>query len=294
MERRHHAPVEGLDTRVERGRHCFTLSKRHAPRSWVRAGGACVLLSYAVMPERTAGNPIRVAAVGDLHCTKASVGAFSPWLSTVNDRADILLLCGDLTDYGTAEETAVLIKELSVVRIPILAVLGNHDHESGQAEAVAKALGESGVKVLCGDTAEVMGVGFVGTKGFAGGFGSYTLGHWGEASVKRFVQEGIDEALKLEAGLARLRTEHRVVLLHYSPVRDTVEGEPVEIHPFLGCSRLEEPLLRYPVSAVFHGHAHRGQLEGQTSKGSPVYNVAAPLLMRSYPDRAPYRIVELG
>ncbi|MDB4985450.1 MAG: hypothetical protein JWN04_628 [Myxococcaceae bacterium] len=211
----------------------------------------------------------------------------------MNERADILLLCGDLTDYGTAEEVAVLLKELSVVRIPMLAVLGNHDHESGLGEEVARALTEAGVRVLCGDTVEILGVGFVGTKGFAGGFGAFTLGHWGEASIKRFVQDSIDEALKLEAGLARLRTEHRVVLLHYSPIRGTVEGEPVEIHPFLGCSRLEEPLLRYPVSAIFHGHAHRGQLEGQTGKGSPVYNVAAPLLRRSFPDQAPYRIIEL-
>jgi Icc-related predicted phosphoesterase len=211
----------------------------------------------------------------------------------VNERADILLLCGDLTDYGTPEEVQVLAKELSVVHVPMLAVLGNHDHESGQGDHVANVLSDAGVKVLCGDTAEVLGVGFVGTKGFAGGFGAFTLGHWGEPSIKRFAQDAIDEALKLEAGLARLRTEHRVVLLHYAPIRETVEGEPVEIHAFLGCSRLEEPLLRYPVSAVFHGHAHRGQLEGKTAKGSPVYNVAAPLLRRSFPEQAPYRIIEL-
>lgn len=246
------------------------------------------------MTEAAARKPVRIAAVGDLHCTKASLGAFSPWLSTVNDRADILLLCGDLTDYGLAEEVQVLIKELSVVRIPMLAVLGNHDYESGHADEVTAALSAAGIKVLCGDTVELLGVGFVGTKGFAGGFGQFTLGHWGEPSIKRFVQDAIDETLKLEAGLARLRTEHRVVLLHYSPIRQTVEGEPVEIHPFLGCSRLEEPLLRYPVTAVFHGHAHRGQLEGETGKGAPVYNVAAPLLLRSFPDQSPYRIIELS
>jgi Icc-related predicted phosphoesterase len=246
------------------------------------------------MPEDSVQKPIRIAAVGDLHCTKASLGSFGPWLSTVNERADVLLLCGDLTDYGTIDEVHVLAKELSVVRVPMLAVLGNHDYETGNQEEVARVLGEAGVKVMCGDTAEVHGIGFVGTKGFAGGFGSHTLGHWGEPSIKRFVQDAIDETLKLEAGLARLRTEHRVVLLHYSPVRQTVEGEPVEIHPFLGCSRLEEPLLRYPVSAVFHGHAHRGQLEGETSKGTPVYNVALPLLRRSFPDEPPFRIITLN
>ncbi|HEY6879200.1 MAG TPA: metallophosphoesterase [Polyangiales bacterium] len=244
--------------------------------------------------QPVARRPIRIAAVGDLHCTKASVGTIGPWISTVNERADVLLLCGDLTDYGLQEEAQVLAKELSGVRIPMLAVLGNHDCESGRPHEVTALLQEIGIQVLEGETAEIHGVGFVGTKGFAGGFGTFTLGHWGEPSIKRFVQDAIDEALKLEAGLARLRTEHRVVLLHYAPVRDTVEGEPVEIHPFLGCSRLEEPLLRYPVSAIFHGHAHRGSLEGATGKGAPVYNVAAPLLRRSFPERAPYRIIELA
>ncbi len=245
------------------------------------------------MTREAVRKPIRVAAVGDLHCTKASVGNIGPWLATVNERADILLLCGDLTDYGSNDEVHVLVKELANVRLPMLAVLGNHDYESDHVEGVVGTLTGAGVQVLCGETVEVLGVGFVGTKGFAGGFGSHTLGYWGEHSIKRFVQDAIDETLKLEAGLARLRTEHRVVLLHYSPVRDTVEGEPVEIHAFLGCSRLEEPLLRYPVSAVFHGHAHRGQLEGKTSKGTPVYNVAAPLLRRCFPDHPPYRVVEL-
>jgi Icc-related predicted phosphoesterase len=253
-----------------------------------------LLAAFPGMPTQpVVRKPVRIAAVGDLHCTTASVGSISPWITTVNDHADILLLCGDLTDYGTHDEVQILVKELSGVRIPMLAVLGNHDYESGLAHEVTAHLRECGIKVLEGETTEVCGVGFVGTKGFAGGFGTSTLGHWGEPSIKRFVQDAIDEALKLEAGLARLRTEHRVVLLHYAPVRDTVEGEPVDIHAFLGCSRLEEPLLRYPVSAVFHGHAHRGQLEGKTSKGAPVYNVAAPLLRRSFPDQPPYRIIEL-
>jgi Icc-related predicted phosphoesterase len=256
--------------------------------------GTRLAAESSIMTQEAARKPVRIAAVGDLHCTRTSAGSISPWLATVNERADVLLLCGDLTDYGLHDEVQVLAKELSVVRVPMLAVLGNHDYESDKAEEVTQMLTDAGVKVLCGDTVEVQGVGFVGTKGFAGGFGAYTLGHWGEPSIKRFVQDAIDETLRLEAGLARLRTEHRVVLLHYSPIRGTVEGEPVEIHPFLGCSRLEEPLLRYPVSAVFHGHAHRGQLQGATSKGTPVYNVAAPLLRRSFPDEPPYRIIELG
>jgi Icc-related predicted phosphoesterase len=246
------------------------------------------------MPQDLPHKPFRIAAVGDLHCTKTSLGNFGPWLTSVNDCADVLLLCGDLTDYGLLEEVQVLAKELSVVRIPMLAVLGNHDYESGHEQEVSKVLTDAGVKVLCGETAEVHGVGFVGTKGFAGGFGAYTLGHWGEPSIKRFVQDALDETLRLEAGLARLRTEHKVVILHYSPIRATVEGEPAEIMAFLGCGRLEEPLLRYPVSAVFHGHAHRGSLQGQTSGGAPVYNVALPLLRRSFPEQPPYRVIELS
>jgi Icc-related predicted phosphoesterase len=236
--------------------------------------------------------PIRLAAVGDLHCKKGSVGTIGPWLSAVNERADVLLLLGDLTDYGTVEEAQVLAKELSVVRLPMIAVLGNHDFESGKEDEVTAILEEARVRVLGGDniSIEVEGVGFTGTKGFCGGFGAHTLGHWGEGAIKRFVQETIDEALKLESGLARMRTSERVVLLHYSPVKGTIEGEPPEIFPYLGCSRLEEPILRYPVNAVFHGHAHRGQLESKTANGTPVYNVAMPLLRRSFKDEPPFRV----
>jgi Icc-related predicted phosphoesterase len=110
--------------------------------------------------------------------------------------------------------------------------------------------------------------------------------------VKQFVQEAIQEALKLESAVAKLRTRHRIVLLHYSPIAGTVQGEPAEIFPFLGTSRLEEPLIRHPVSAVLHGHAHRGSPEGRTVNGTPVYNVAMPLLARAYPDRPPFRVLE--
>jgi Icc-related predicted phosphoesterase len=237
---------------------------------------------------------VRLAAVGDLHVKKTSQGALQPLLAPVNDSADVLLLCGDLTDYGLPEEASILAKELtSVVRIPILAVLGNHDYESGQHLEVCRILSEAGVKVLDGEATEVQGVGFAGAKGFIGGFGRGTLGAWGEPGVKRFVQEAIDEAMKLESALARLRTPRRVAVLHYSPIRGTVEGEPLEIFPYLGTSRLEEPLNRHPVDVVFHGHAHHGSLEGRTSTGTPVFNVALPLLMAKFPDRPPFRIVEI-
>lgn len=237
--------------------------------------------------------PIRIAAVGDLHCTKDSAGTLRPYFVQLEGRADVLLLCGDLTDYGLPDEASVLAKELAVVKVPMLGVLGNHDFESGQAEKVSQILCDAGVKILDGDSWVFEDVGFSGVKGFAGGFGRGTLGPWGEPVIKSFVKEALDEALKLESSLARLRTARRVAVLHYAPIRDTVIGEPEEIYPFLGCSRLEEPLERYPVDAAFHGHAHRGALQGATRVGTPVYNVAMPLLRRQLGAELPIRIVEL-
>jgi Icc-related predicted phosphoesterase len=237
---------------------------------------------------------IRLAAVGDLHCTKTSQGLFQPLFAEAAQRADVLLLCGDLTDYGLPDEAQVLAKELAATaKVPVVGVLGNHDYESDKQDDVRHILAGAGVTLLDGASHEVQGIGFAGIKGFAGGFGRGTLGAWGERAVKLFVQEAIDEALKLEAALARLRTPHRIALLHYSPVRGTVENEPTEIHPYLGCSRLEEPLNRYPVTAVFHGHAHNGAPEGKTVAGVPVYNVSLPLLRRLYPDGPPLRILEV-
>jgi Icc-related predicted phosphoesterase len=209
------------------------------------------------------------------------------------DSADILLLCGDLTDYGLPEETHVLAEELSAARIPIIAVLGNHDFESGKQDEVAQILTAAGVRVLDGDACEIHGVGFAGVKGFAGGFGRRSLGPWGENMIKQFVNEAIQEALKLESALAKLRTSQRIAVLHYSPIEATVQGEPPEIFAFLGSSRLEDPLIRYPVTAVVHGHAHRGYPEGKTVNNIPVYNVAKPLLQRTFPDRPPFRIIEI-
>jgi Icc-related predicted phosphoesterase len=237
---------------------------------------------------------VRLAAVGDLHVKKTSAGQLAPLLAPVNSKADVLLLCGDLTDYGTQEEARILAKELtSSVRIPIVAVLGNHDYESGQAREVCQILSDASVHMLDGEAIELCGVGFAGIKGFAGGFGRGTLGAWGEPGIKQFVQLALDEALKLESALARLRTPQRVAVLHYSPIRDTVDGEPLEIYPYLGTSRLEGPLNRHPVNVVFHGHAHHGALEGRTAQGTPVFNVAMPLLMRKFPDKPPFRIFEL-
>ena len=237
---------------------------------------------------------LRIAAVGDIHVSKSSQGAFQPLFAQITNTADVLVLCGDFTDYGLPEEARILAKDLTAsVKIPVVAVLGNHDFESGHQDEISKILSDAGVTVLDGGATEVHGVGFAGVKGFAGGFGRGALGPWGEQVIKAFVQEAVNESMKLESALARLRTQRRVAILHYSPIRGTVEGEPPEIFPYLGSSRLEEPINRYRVNAVFHGHAHRGSPEGRTATGVPVYNVAMPLLARANPDRPPYLIVEL-
>jgi len=236
---------------------------------------------------------VRFAAVGDIHCKKDSAGAFRELFAQASDAADALLLCGDLTDYGLPEEARVLASELGAAKVPIVAVLGNHDFESDAQNDVRNILADAGVHVLDGEACEIHGVGIAGVKGFAGGYGRATLGSWGERSIKTFVNEAIQEALKLESALAKLRTAERLAVLHYSPIEATVQGEPIEIFPFLGTSRLEEPLIRYPVSTVLHGHAHRGSPEGKTVNGTPVYNVALPLLKRTYPERPAFRLIEL-
>lgn len=237
---------------------------------------------------------VRLAAVADIHVKKTSHGAFQQLFQQASEEADVMLLAGDLTDYGAIEEAKVLAREITTaLRIPAIGVLGNHDFESGHAEEIVNILTDAGVTMLDGDSHEIHGIGFAGVKGFGGGFGRRQLGAWGEDIIKKFVHETVNEALKLEAALARLRTPQKVALLHYAPIHATVVGEPDEILPFLGSSRLEEPIDRYRCSVVFHGHAHRGSLEGRTQGNATVYNVAMPLLSGSFPNRAPFRVVEV-
>jgi Icc-related predicted phosphoesterase len=237
---------------------------------------------------------VRIAAVADLHFGRAGTGSpLRTLFGDVVERADVLALCGDLTDTGEPEDARALVRALSPATIPTVAVLGNHDCQSGKMGEVTRILSEAGVHVLDGSSFEVYGVGFAGVKGFAGGFGRRALGPWGEEVVKLFVQEALNEALKLETALARLRNGPRIVLMHYSPIEGTVEGEPKEIYPYLGSSRLEEPLTRYPVDAVFHGHAHHGAAEGRTRTGVPVYNVSMHLMQREHPDGPLFRFLDV-
>ena len=238
-----------------------------------------------------AESALRIAATADIHYGKHSRGTFHDAFAEISHSADILLFCGDLTDYGLPEEAEQLVADIrATMRIPMVAVLGNHDFESGQAELLCKVLDEAGVNVLNGEAIEIAGVGFAGIAGFGGGFGRRMLNAWGEPLIKQFVQESISHAVRLEQALAKLQSETRIVVLHYSPIRATLQGEDPEIYAFLGSSRLEEPINRFKVTAVFHGHAHNGILDGKTSTGIPVYNVSAPALTKT---GKPYRIVEL-
>jgi Icc-related predicted phosphoesterase len=237
---------------------------------------------------------LRIAAVADIHVKKSGQASLQPMFAAASEEADVLLFCGDLTDYGLVEEAKILAKDITAfLRIPSIGVLGNHDFESGKAEEVVKIIAGAGVTMLDGGSHEIEGVGFAGIKGFGGGFGRRQLNAWGEDIIKKFVHETIEEALKLEMALARLRTPQKIAVLHYSPIHATVAGEPPEINPFLGSSRLEEPIDRYRCNAVFHGHAHRGSLEGRTKANIPVYNVAMPLLAANFDGRQPFRVIEV-
>ena len=226
---------------------------------------------------------LRIAAIGDLHCPRTSSEGLRDLFHDLGSEADVLLLCGDLTDYGKPDEAPV----------PVLAVLGNHEFECGKQDEIVRILSDAGVTVLDGTAVEILGVGFAGIKGFCGGFGARALQPWGEAVLKQFARESVEETVKLESALAKLRTPSKVVLMHYAPIVDTVRGEPAEIFAFLGSSRLEEPINRYEVTALFHGHAHNGSPEGRTLAGTPVYNVALPLLYKQFPGRRAMRFIEI-
>ena len=242
---------------------------------------------------RDPSSKIRVAASGDLHCREDQHGRFRNFIKHVNEVADILLLCGDLTDRGTPEEARTLAEDLSALRIPCVAVLGNHDYEAGCSKQVCAELAKASVHVLDGDHfvfEKTLGV--AGIKGFGGGFGRAALQAFGESPIKAFVQEGVSESLKLEAALGQLDTPKKVVMLHYSPVPETLLGEQPEIMPFLGTSRLVYPIDHYGAAVVFHGHAHHGSREGKTPGGIRVLNVAMPLLARTTPEQR-FALVEV-
>lgn len=235
----------------------------------------------APSPPSVPPRQLRIAALGDLHVDEGVRGALAKRLAELSGKADVLVLCGDLTDHGRPEQARALTRELEGIDLPIVAVLGNHDYESGAAGEVGAILKSRGIHLLDGDHAVVSGVGFAGVKGFGGGFGKNALTPFGEPPLQQFVQEGIQESLKLETALRALETETRVIVLHFAPITETLAGESPELFSVLGSSRLLAPIDAHGASVVFHAHAHFGTLEGRTPAGVPVYNVALPVLDRA-------------
>ncbi len=231
----------------------------------------------------------KVAAVADLHVKEDGSVSYTELFSEISRVADVLVIAGDLTDLGKPTEAELLAADLKSCTVPVVAVLGNHDHQFNAVEEISAILMRAGVHLLNGQAVEIAGVGFAGTKGFVGGFGRYMLGSFGESAIKTMVSETVDEAMRLENALRKTSAQHSVVVLHYAPIAETVAGEPEAIYPFLGSSRFAETIDRFRVSAVIHGHAHRGTYRGNTPGGAPVYNVAAHV---EKPTGRPYAILE--
>lgn len=237
------------------------------------------------------GTKMKIAAIADLHCRVGSAGHIKSLLAGVEAEANVLALAGDLTDTGLPEEMIVLLEDLGQIDIPKLAVLGNHDHESGRSEVLAKMVAEQGIQLLDGTVVEFEGVGFAGVKGFCGGFDERMVQSFGEEALKTFVQAGIHEAVQLENALTKLETDRKVAILHYAPIRETVAGESPEIFPLMGSSRLANALDRHNTSVAFHGHAHHGSPFGRTAKGVPVHNVSR--FVRRHLGEKPYLVLEI-
>jgi Icc-related predicted phosphoesterase len=230
-------------------------------------------------------NKVRIAAVADIHVKEGDKGKWMDYFKRISQEADVLVIGGDLTDTGDEVEAQVLADELKSCTIPVVGVLGNHDFEKGRHKLIRKILQNDHVHILDGEAIIISNIGFAGVKGFGGGFDKHMLSMFGEGAMKAFVQEAVDEALHLDRALSRLDQENKdikkIAVLHYSPVCETVAGEPEVIYPFLGSSRLEEPLNRHNVTAAFHGHAHGGAFETVTNKGVKIFNVSKPTLLRA-------------
>ena len=239
------------------------------------------------MSDLSPTETITLAAIGDLHVSETCHNRYRAMFEEISAAADVLALTGDLTNFGKVAEAQILAEDLRACTIPVVAVLGNHDYEAGQAEEVVHILQSVGVTLLGEQATVIGGVGFAGAKGFIGGFGRGELGAFGEDAIKAFVDEARNEARLLENALRSLRTERVVAVLHYAPIPETVAGEPLEIYPFLGSSRLAHAIDRFDnVKAVVHGHAHRGAYSGRTPRGVPVFNcaqfVVEPVFGRPY------------
>jgi Icc-related predicted phosphoesterase len=244
------------------------------------------------MSDPSTTEAITLAAIGDLHVSETCHNRYRAMFEEMSEAADVVALTGDLTNFGKASEAEILAEDVRACTVPVVAVLGNHDYESGAHDEVRRILQQAGV-IMLGEQATVIGgVGFAGAKGFIGGFGRGELGAFGEDAIKVFVDESRDEARKLENALRSLRTDRAVAVLHYSPIPETVEGEPLEIYPFLGSSRLAHAIDRFDnIKAVIHGHAHRGAYSGRTPGGVPVFNCAQFVVESAF--GRPYALLEV-
>lgn len=235
---------------------------------------------------------MRVAFTADLHVRQGDEARVRGLFAGLADEADALVLAGDITDHGRAGEAEALVRGLHEVGVPVVAVLGNHDHEAGDAADIVRMLRACGVRVLEREGVVIGGVGFAGAKGFGGGFGRGLVRGFGEGSLKTFVSESVIEAEGLRAALRSIDAPRKVAVLHYAPVVATIEGEPCEIHAFLGTSRLEQAIDEGGATLAVHGHAHHGSPMGKTEGGVPVYNVGLPVLKASGHPK-PYLVLDV-
>lgn len=250
--------------------------------------------------QKETSTKLRIAAIGDIHVRETSSGVYQGLFAEISKNADILVLCGDLTDLGLESEAEVLAKELQACTIPVVGVLGNHDYHNEKQHEVAQILQQGKVMFVHGTEyifeKDGKKYGFTGCKGFGGGFRPSMWGRFGEAEQKSFYDAVATEVETLENGINRLERsadiEKKFIVMHFSPIRDTLHGELPELYAFLGSTRLEEVIDRYNVAAVFHGHAHFGYPKGKTDKGIPVYNAAYPVMQKHSPER-PYTLIEI-
>ena len=235
---------------------------------------------------------MKIAAIGDLHCKADSIGMIRQLLDGVDRKADILVLAGDITNMGLEEEMKVLLDELKWFAIPIVAVMGNHDHESDHIEVLVRMMTDSGIRVLDGTACEISGLGIIGTKGFCGGFGELHVQPFGEQALKAFIRTSIDEAKRMDSALANLNCRYRIAVMHYAPIKETLAGEEIELYPFLGSSLFADVLDRHCVDAVFHAHAHHGSPCGFTPGRIPVHNVSR--FVQSHFNQRTYYLFTIG
>ncbi|QIK78181.1 metallophosphoesterase [Sphingomonas piscis] len=245
-----------------------------------------------VEQQDTTSATVRIAAIGDLHVTESNANPYRDLFVEMSGEADVIVLCGDLTNFGKTKEAEILADDIRAAKVPVVGVLGNHDYECGQPEHVKEILQQAGMTVLDEQAVEIEGIGFAGVKGFVGGFGRGELAPFGEPEIKAFVDVANNEARKLENGLRTIRTPKSVAVLHYSPIPDTLVGEWTEIFQYLGTQRLADAIDRFDhVQAVVHGHAHHGSYEGKTMGGKPVYNCAQFVVKKAF-DR-PYALLDI-